>query len=286
MWRFTRTCKPLVYLTASVLLTACGFGAVRAPVEQRGPSRTAAVPYHMVRKGDTLYAIAWEHGLDYNDLASWNAIAPPYVIYPGQRLRLAAPAGGIARVPVPEPPVSHPVPRPSAPSRPRATAPSGARTPVHRGTVKRVAPHSKQMLSWTWPARGRVVRGYQDAGNKGVDIAGPLGAPVYAAAAGRVVYSGSGLIGYGKLIIVKHNKNYLSAYAHNRSLLVKEGDTVKGGQRIARMGQTGARRVELHFEIRKDGKPVDPLRYLPKVKPPEEQADVRARRGAGRHPWL
>jgi lipoprotein NlpD len=118
------------------------------------------------------------------------------------------------------------------------------------------------------------VRGFASTGNKGVDISGRLGDPVYAAAPGRVVYSGSGLRGYGKLIIVKHNNRYLSAYAHNHRLLVKEGDPVANGQRIAQMGRTDANRVKLHFEIRRNGKPVDPLSYLPKTRPPEANADA------------
>jgi len=119
------------------------------------------------------------------------------------------------------------------------------------------------------------VKRFGSQANKGVDIAGKLGQPVYAAGNGRVVYSGSGLIRYGKLIIVKHNKNYLSAYAHIHKLLVKEGDTVAGGQRIAQMGRTGTNQVKLHFEIRRDGKPVDPLRYLPKSQPPKEALNAR-----------
>jgi lipoprotein NlpD len=117
---------------------------------------------------------------------------------------------------------------------------------------------------WRWPARGKVVTSFSASGRKGIDIEGRFGQTVMAAAGGRVVYSGSGLIGYGQLIIVKHNKRYLSAYAHNNKLLVKEGDAVKGGQRIAEMGRSGPNRALLHFEIRRDGKPIDPLRYLPK----------------------
>ena len=120
------------------------------------------------------------------------------------------------------------------------------------------------MKRWRWPAKGKVVTSFSRSGGKGIDIAGKFGQTIVAASAGRVVYSGSGLIGYGQLIIVKHNKRYLSAYAHNNKILVKEGDTVTGGQRIAEMGRSGSNRAMLHFEIRRDGKPIDPLRYLPK----------------------
>ena len=117
---------------------------------------------------------------------------------------------------------------------------------------------------WRWPTRGKVIGAFGRSGRKGIDVAGRFGQPVVAAAGGKVVYSGGGLIGYGELIIVKHNKQYLSAYAHNSKLLVQEGAIVKGGQRIAEMGRTGADQVKLHFEIRRNGKPVDPIRYLPK----------------------
>ena len=120
------------------------------------------------------------------------------------------------------------------------------------------------MKHWQWPARGEVVTSFSRSGGKGIDIAGSFGQAIVAASDGEVVYSGSGLIGYGQLIIVKHNKRYLSAYAHNNKILVKEGDTVKGGQRIAEMGRSGSNRALLHFEIRRDGKPIDPVRYLPK----------------------
>ena len=133
--------------------------------------------------------------------------------------------------------------------------------------VKKSGSSAAKSLNWTWPAKGQLIEPYSRRGNKGLDIAGDLGQPVYAARGGRVVYSGSGLIGYGKLIIIKHNKSHLSAYAYNDRLLVKEGDNVTGGQRIAHMGRNNAKQVALHFEIRRNGKPVDPLRYLPKTRP-------------------
>ena len=164
------------------------------------------------------------------------------------------------------------VPHPAGPqveTKPRA--------PVKRTPAKSVESLKKQQpeaLAWVWPATGRVLRGFSEGGNKGLDISGRTSSPVRAAARGRVVYSGSGLVGYGKLIIVKHNKSYLSAYAHNDRLLVKEGDSVRGGQRIAQMGQTGTQEVKLHFEIRRDGRPVDPLIYLPRRDLRQEDSDA------------
>jgi lipoprotein NlpD len=216
-----------------------------------------------VRAGDTLYGIAWQKGVDYRLIAAWNGIrAPAYRIYAGQTLRLVPPPP--ARQP--PKPVSQPaskykpvtrtaVPKPSPTSRkPQAPASSKAKT---------AAP---KKLSWRWPAKGRVVSGFKadDPLRKGIKIAGRSGEPVVATEAGKVVYSGSGLIGYGRLIIIKHNDNYLSAYGHNRKILVKEGDQVTKGKKIAEMGTANSGEPMLHFEIRRDGKPVDPERLLPR----------------------
>lgn len=227
-------------------LAACGGAPVRAPVA----NGTDRAPWHpsayVVHRGDTLYSIAWEHRLDYHALARWNGIGRPYTIYPGQRLRLTPPTHRSHR----SPPRSHTV-RPETRSAPKARTRS-------RHTVARI--------HWQWPTHGPVIKGYHPdgIGKKGVELGGRAGQPVRAAAAGRVVYSGSGLVGYGRLIIIKHGQHYLSAYGNNRRLLVKEGERVRRGQRIAQMGSSGSDRVALHFEIRRDGKPVDPLRYLPK----------------------
>ena len=263
----------LLWLIAAVVLGGCGSSGVRAPVEGRSasPSPSARL-YHTVRKGDTLYSIAWSYGLDYQDVAAWNGIRAPYRIYPGERLRLKlraakrkAPARGGA---------SHSSTRTKPPAvknadsarrsyQSRSSHRHASTKP--RPSVKKSSAQAAKRVTWTWPAKGQLLRGFSQTGRKGVDIGGKLGQPVYAAGDGRVVYSGSGLLGYGKLIIVKHDKNYLSAYAHNHRILVSEGDKVASGQRIAQMGRTGADRVKLHFEIRRDGKPVDPLRYLPKT---------------------
>lgn len=203
--------------------------------------------YHQVQTGETLYSISWQYGHSYEDVARWNALAPPYVIQPGQWLRM-----------LPTDEVAH---ARSATSLPQATA--VLKPAVPDPAIDREAQF--QPGHWQWPARGTVIRRFQSdgPGRKGIDIAGQSGDPVFAAAAGRVVYSGNGLRGYGNLVIIKHDDRYLSAYAHNDVLLVQEGDPVVQGQRIGTMGTTGAERVMLHFEIRIDGKPVDPMRYLP-----------------------
>ena len=194
---------------------------------------------HIVRKGETLYAIAWRYGKSVPDLARWNRLGNGSLIYPGQRLRLSGPA--VARsAQQPRNTGREPRPLPSIPSEP--------------------AP------AWSWPTRGHinVVFGAKPGTGTGVLINGREGQPIVAAAAGRVVYAGDGLIGYGQLIIVKHNETYLSAYGYNATLVVKEGDSVKKGQKIATMGEGPERKSRLHFEIRRNGEPVNPARYLPR----------------------
>jgi len=216
-----------------------------------------------VEPGETLYSISWAYGHDYREVASWNNIPPPYIVKKGQRLRVV--------------PVSS---AEKSPKKPRKNNTQEANYKVNKETgagadtkaSSRLAPvisHStkSQALVWRWPVKGGKIVQTFDAGNparQGVDVQGDFGQPVYTAEAGRVVYSGSGLKHYGKLIIVKHNETFLSAYAHNKRLLVKEGDVLKSGQRIAEMGNTGTNSTKLHFEIRRDGKPVDPLGYLPR----------------------
>ena len=231
---------------------------------------------HVVRKGETLYSISWRYGLDYREVAAWNGLSPPYVIREGQRLRLTPPPG--LR---PAPSTGFP-PRHAGSPRMASTAGRGASStassPAVKGSerdpAKGIARKDTSEVSgstrapdWTWPARGRLIGRFArgEPGRKGIDIAGAPGTPVRAAAAGRVVYSGNGIPRYGNLLIIKHNDKYLSAYAHNRRLLVQEGAVVKRGQQIAEMGRsgTGVSQVMLHFEIRVDGEPVDPLAYLP-----------------------
>jgi lipoprotein NlpD len=274
---------------------------------QTAPSPKASAPVsgtYRVQRGDTLYSIAFRHGVDYRELAEWNGIEAPYTIYPGRELRLS-PTRSAARPPVAQvapvtrapPAVSAPTPPPSGSTR-AAPAPgpfepvagaspaANAGTPAHVGSPTSPPPATAMSppppppsaavppdsigasngdVAWRWPADGQVIGGFVvgDPMRQGIDIAGQSGAPVRAAADGTVVYSGNGLIGYGELIIVKHNPAFLSAYGHNRKRLVQEGDRVKGGQTIAEMGASGASRDELHFEIRRNGKPSNPLDFLP-----------------------
>ena len=253
----------LIATVLAVLLSSCGTARV---VRNPGPGHSNARPVRVsapkygatavVRRGETLYRIATSNGISALDLAMWNDIPPPYTIHPGQRLRLYP----STRPKRPRPIVSTPTPtRPAAGVRPTPTAPAGvAAQPV-------VVPAGSP-FRWQWPAEGtlasRFVAG--EPTQQGIDIAGDAGQPVRAAADGVVVYSGSGLVGYGELVIVKHNDAWLSAYGHNRARLVNEGQLVKAGQQIAEMGHSGAARDMLHFEIRYNGKPVDPLGYLPR----------------------
>ncbi|MCW4456327.1 peptidoglycan DD-metalloendopeptidase family protein [Flavobacterium sp. MXW15] len=242
-----------VLVLAVAALGACGTATVvRNPGTSGAPVPTTSVAKPgatvTVKRGDTLYAIARQHNITPRDLAAWNRLSEPYTIYPGQSLRLY-PAGATT----------------ATTTRPPATTP--AKTPTPTPAPAPVAtPPVKSDISWRWPAEGALVGRYVagEATKQGVDIAGSSGQAVRAAANGVVVYSGAGLVGYGELIIVKHNEQWLSAYGHNRKRLVNEGQNVKAGEQIAEMGRTGANRDMLHFEIRYNGKPVDPLLYLPK----------------------
>lgn len=336
----------------SWLLLACSSSKTAAPVQGLGNEPVAStIPTrqgmtkpvtqgsgYTVKKGDTLYSIAFRSGMDVASLVSINGIAPPYHIYPGQQLRLdgsstsmasastgsAVSSGsgtyevrrgdtlssigrqfnvsnqtlaqrnnlqapyalhvgqvlnvGSATTGGSQMAVATVVVASSGP-KPLATAPAGTTTPFI--AQKSIAPasstayaqpkeqknnNSQSTLSWHWPTQGRIVEGFSVAeqGNKGIDISGQKGQPIYAASGGKVVYAGSALRGYGKLIILKHDDDYLSAYAHNDELRVKEGDSVKGGTVIANMGSTDAPDVRLHFEIRYRGKSINPMSYLPK----------------------
>lgn len=241
-------------------LAACSSTVVREPspgsrsTPVRAPSVGKPGATTIVARGDTLYAIATRNGLSVSDLAAWNGLQPPYTIHPGQRLRLYPGSG-----PVQQPSSTASRAKPSsAPRRSRSPASMQPPAPV-------VAAPAASGFPWRWPADGQLISRYVagEPTKQGIDIAGEAGAPVRAAADGTVVYSGAGLVGYGELIIVKHDERWLSAYGHNRKRLVNEGAVVKAGQQIAEMGRSGAPRDMLHFEIRYSGKPVDPLAYLP-----------------------
>ncbi len=207
--------------------------------------------YHTVLKGETLYSIAFRHGVDYKKIARWNDIRSPYTIYAGQRLKLI------------------PTQVTSKTYQTKKKTASSTSVTSKKKTSKNIAKTISKPIkhNWNWPTKGAVIRTYstRSGGNKGIDIAGKIGQPVLAASSGKVVYSGNGLASYGNLIIIKHSEQFISAYAHNKKLFVKEGGEVKRGEKIAELGKTGTSEAKLHFEIRYKGKPVDPIKYLPKI---------------------
>jgi len=209
-------------------------GSSQSPGEARKEQRPDAIT---VKKGDTLYGLAERYDTSASRLASINGLRSPYVITPGQTLKLKGPSAGGAK--------------PASTGKKKSSVAS--------------LPNDNRTISWQWPVQGKLITTFKSnkSGRKGIDIAGREGKDIKAAASGKVVYSGNGLISYGNLVIIKHNRTYLSAYAHNRKLLVSEGDSIKAGQVIAELGKTGADSPRLHFEIRKNGKPVNPLNYLP-----------------------
>jgi lipoprotein NlpD len=232
--------------------------------------------YYTVRPGDTLIRISLDSGQNWRDVARWNNVDNPNLIEVGQVLRVIPPPGSVSEVAIARPvaPSSPVVPGAIAPSAassaPRVAASAPAATPPPVATSlppvnQTPVPAGEDDLPWIWPTNGAatVLTGFDEQKNKGLDIAGKSGDPVLAAADGRVVYAGAGLRGYGNLVILKHNNTFLSAYAHNQVLLVKEDQTVRKGQKIAEMGSSDSDRVKLHFEIRRQGKPVDPVKYLP-----------------------
>lgn len=251
---------------ALLVLVLASCGQTRVVREPSRPAMVSPATTAVVQRGDTLYGIAFRHGLDYRDVASWNRIGAPYTIYPGQVLRLRAPTRTAQRPAAPprqQPAPSRPVTTMPAPARPvvkPVQAPPSQPTPPP-SPVPTVAPGR-----WQWPTQGQIIGRYVsgDPTKQGIDIAGTAGQPVVAAADGVVVYSGTGLVGYGEVIIVKHSDEWLSAYGHNRRRLVAEGEAVKAGQRIAELGRSGTSRDMLHFEARRNGKPVDPLSLLPR----------------------
>lgn len=263
------------------MLAACASREIGAPVIDRtfgGPAAGTAAPtaentpvppgYYRVKPGDNLYRIALNNGQRFSDIARWNNISDPNQIEVGQLVRVVPPAGDVTTNPVPTPgtptPGGMPPPAASGPSMPASGPNTGITGPA---PVPAVPPEASgpaaSGISLMWPARGQVTGTFNDSSNKGINIAGTEGEPVVAAAAGKVVYAGNGLRGYGNLVIIKHDATFLTAYAHNRTLLVKEGDNVQKGQKIAEMGKSDATNVALHFEVRRQGKPVDPMKYLP-----------------------
>ncbi|RRN80667.1 LysM peptidoglycan-binding domain-containing protein [Pseudoxanthomonas sp. SGD-10] len=259
---FARLLAALVLLA---MLAACAKSTVVRTPQSGGTSAGQAAASSkgqpgksvVVQRGDTLYSIARRHNTTVADMARWNNLAPPYTIYPGQRLALGAGSGSSK-------PAASGTTASSGGTRTQAQAP--AASTGTSGAPRPAAAPVASGIRWQWPAQGVVIATFVEgnATRQGIDIAGSSGQAVNAAADGVVVYSGAGLVGYGELIIVKHNEQWLSAYGHNRKRLVAEGQAVKAGQQIAEMGRTGTDRDKLHFEIRYNGKPVDPQLYLPK----------------------
>lgn len=277
----------LLALLSAMVLSGCANKNRPAPVEDRSPNAARAPAkmvasadnagkpgYYSVKSGDTLIRIGMDNGQSWRDIARWNNIENPNLIETGQVLRVTPPeetgvvvrpvsSTNVVTSPAPANTASAPAPASNSASvRPPASAanPPNASTPTNNLANTDSA---EDTVSFQWPTRGNVLAGFDEVKNKGIDIAGKAGDPVLAAADGKVVYAGSGLRGYGNLVILKHNNTYLTAYAHNQSLLVKEDQAIKRGQKIAEMGNSDADQVKLHFEIRRQGKPVDPAKYLP-----------------------
>ncbi len=270
------TTRLIATVFLSLLLAACSSQQHQPQVIDRSHhhKKQTVKKWYKVRKGDTLYSIAWANRLHYRTLAYWNHIRPPYLLHPGQILRLT-PRNKQKKKPAR---VASKPKKTTADSRYSKSSGSKSRTATGSGKVnknRKAATKNKKAGNkvsgksnpkWAWPTYGPLRYRYSSkaGGKQGIGIAGRRGQKIRAAAAGKVVYSGEGLLRYGKMIIVKHNSRYLSAYAHNQRLLVKEGAWVKAGQQIALMGSSGTNSTLVHFEIRRDGKPVNPIRYLPK----------------------
>lgn len=267
-----------VAVVLALLLSACSSDPRPVPVVAAGAynkynQSIIKGTFYKVKPGDTLYSIAWRTGVEVKTLARINHIRPPYLIYIGQTIRLRWHSSSHSN----KQKISHHRSNERARIKKRdsgrkkheshlvtrKTKDYVVTSPSRKDLVRNA---SNRIKRWVWPTRGRLISSFSSevTGNKGIDIAGRRNQPVYAAAAGRVVYAGNALRGYGNLIIIKHNDDYLSAYAHNSRILVKEHQTVKAGQHIADMGETGTTSVRLHFEIRYKGKSVDPLKFLPK----------------------
>ncbi|MGZ5010841.1 MAG: peptidoglycan DD-metalloendopeptidase family protein [Methylobacter sp.] len=292
----TSTFSKLIFLAMlSVLLHGCtSVSPNYAPVSTYYPEPPKdETKYYQVKKGDTLYAISLIYDVDYRQLAQWNGIAPPYTIEIGQKIRLSDPNSSNspmhdhmdtgAQKKAKQNTTATATNRISLQKNPAVslnTKPNLAYRPAYKvhpfnNTSEKIgsSPQKKPIISidnanmlklnFQWPIKGKILKSFSQADNKGIDIAGAMGQNVSAAEGGKVVYSGQGLIGYGNLLIIKHNDLYLSAYANNSQLLVTEGYTVEKGDVIAKVGQAGSNKTSLHFEIRKNGKPVNPLNLLP-----------------------
>lgn len=249
----------VTFVTNLTLVTSCVNNSSLTSVEERFSEDEKTPAFHRVKQGDTLFSIALRYGIDYRKLASANSISKPYRIYEGQRIDTRVSSiHGISTQ------------KPSAKKSPKRKVTNGNKKITNTNQPKTFQkPPNKvkntHLLSWQWPSNGRLIRPFssKEPINKGIDMAGNLGDSVSAASAGTVVFAGHGLRGYGNLVIIEHNRRYLSAYAHVSRILVKEQEKIKAGQIIAEIGSTGTNEVKLHFEIRDNGKAVNPVRYLP-----------------------
>ena len=247
-----------LFLLAVSLVSGCTTtrdNSADAPAVKR--YKKSSAKYHKVKPGDTLYAVSFKAGVDYKKLAAWNNLPKPYVIYPGQVLKLFPPSTRKKTAVTKS--TTRKQSKPTSKSKTTATTSKKAAKPSSSAVY-----NSK--LAWTWPTKGKLVSHFssKDSLRDGIKIAGKKNQKIVAAESGKIVYVGSGLVGYGRLIIIKHNNKYLSAYGLNDQLLVKEGESVKRGQQIARMGTDNTGKPMLHFEIRRNGKPVNPVSYLPR----------------------
>jgi lipoprotein NlpD len=284
----------LLLLPLISVLPACKSTQQLPPVEQLSQPPSIRLNYHTVSRGDSLYTIAWLYGVDFHELAQINHLSPPYALRNGQKImldnnstgrtraasRTVSPASGVQVMAVQNdsavrevtPSTTTAAPSTASHSSPaaagsdRVARPAPSQPAVSQSAASTASTTATSSGRWAWPTQGRVISQYSanDPLRKGIDLAGKLGDPVKAAGSGSVVYAGSGLAGYGQLIIIKHDEQFLSAYGHNSKLLVAEGDTVKKGQIIAEVGSSGTDSNKLHFEIRQLGKPVDPMLYLPR----------------------
>lgn len=286
--------KKLFAAILCLILAACAGTQNRAPVIERSAAVSNKKPvsvksvnkstdkdwrpdFYVVKKGDTLYSVGLEHGYDYKEIAQLNQIEPPYVIRVGQSLKLKdakaptknqAPQQKVQEDDVIIKPLNTDAQAPASTElNEQKVTPASA--PARNSNIQNIAfGNNEEITEWAWPTKGKITNGFTEGGSaKGIDIEGALGQDINSAGAGKVIYNGSDLRGYGNLVIVKHNKDYLSVYAHNNKILVKEGQQVLKGQKIAEMGSSGADKVKLHFEIRFQGKSVDPTKFLSNLAP-------------------
>ncbi len=265
---FPRLLIVTLAISTVVFQSGCATRSVPAPVVDRSGGKGASLEpvqagFYRIKRGDTLLRIALDHGQSHRDIAEWNNIADMNQIEVDQVIRVVPPRttkAATSRVEVKQekPSPSKDIAKPAEKMKEEKLAKNEAKTEKSNND-----PVADVGIKLSWPSKGSVIDRFDESKNKGIDISGKSGDPIQAAADGKVVYAGNSLRGYGNLVIVKHDNTYLTAYAHNRTLLVKEGDSVKKAQKIAEMGNTDADQVKLHFEVRKHGKPVDPMAYLP-----------------------